>query len=111
MRILDDESLDRIVYALKEEILETCNHAAARLIVHLPCFSHISSFMAEHLNWLLLTAWIQFKIIYLTYSAPPEFPPAKCRRSALECIGKTWHPLLLLMIQLYLTLEFDGKFN
>ena len=41
-------------------------NAAARLIARLPRFSHISTFMTEHLHWLSFTARIQFKILFLT---------------------------------------------
>ena len=41
-------------------------NAAARVTARLPRFSHISTFMTEHLHWLSLTTRIQFKILFLT---------------------------------------------
>src|SRR6218665_2605124 len=38
-------------------------NAAARLIVRLPKFSHISSFMFNQLPWLPLSARIEFKLV------------------------------------------------
>jgi len=49
--------------------LQSVLNAAARLIARLPRYSHISTFMSDHLHWLPLTARIHFKIILLTYRA------------------------------------------
>ena len=46
--------------------LQSVLNAAARLIARLPRFSHISTFMTEHLHWLPLIARIRFKILFLT---------------------------------------------
>ena len=46
--------------------LQSVLNAAARLIARLPRFSHISTFMTEHLHWLPITARINFKILFLT---------------------------------------------
>src|SRR6218665_139810 len=40
-------------------------NAAAKLIDHLPKFSHISSFMINQLHWLPLTDRLEFKILVL----------------------------------------------
>lgn len=45
--------------------LQTVLNAAARLIARLPRWSHISSFMFDHLHWLPLTARIQLKVLTL----------------------------------------------
>src|SRR6218665_2076315 len=39
--------------------------ASARLIVLRPCFSRVSSFMSQQLNWLPFTARIEFKVLLL----------------------------------------------
>src|SRR6218665_1307946 len=49
--------------------LQSVLNAAARLIAHIPQFSHISTFMMEKLHWLPLSARIHFKIIFLVYKA------------------------------------------
>src|SRR5688572_32912190 len=46
--------------------LQLVLNAAARLIARLSRFSHISTFMTEHLHWLPLIARIWFKILFLT---------------------------------------------
>ena len=49
--------------------IQSVLNAAARLIARLPRFSHISTFMTDHLHWLPLTARIQFKILIITHNA------------------------------------------
>src|SRR5688572_26884314 len=46
--------------------LQLVLNAAACLITRLPRFSHISTFMTQHLHWLPLIARILFKILFLT---------------------------------------------
>src|SRR5678815_4361152 len=44
--------------------LQSVFNASARLIARLPRFSHISTYMTEHLHWLPLIARIRFKILF-----------------------------------------------
>src|ERR1043165_1360939 len=46
--------------------LQSVLNAAARFIARLPRFSHISTFMTDHLHWLPPIARIRFKILFLT---------------------------------------------
>src|SRR6218665_4049436 len=45
-------------------LIQTVLNASARLIAHLPRFSHISSFMTK-LHWLPFTTRIEFKVLFL----------------------------------------------
>src|SRR6218665_946190 len=49
--------------------LQSVLNSASRLIARIPRFSHTSTFMTEQLHWLLLSARIHFKIIFLVYKA------------------------------------------
>ena len=55
--------------------LQSVLNAAARLIARLPRFSHITTFMAEELHWLPLSARIQFKVLILVSKAQLGFAP------------------------------------
>ena len=70
--------------------LQSVLNAAARLITRLPKFSHISSYMSEHLHWLPLVARIQFKVVALVLKSQLGLSPKylkdliRCPRSALS---------------------------
>ena len=50
-------------------------NAATRLIARLPRFSHISTFMAEQLHWLPLSARIQFKVLIVVLKSQLGLAP------------------------------------
>src|SRR5688572_8159192 len=55
--------------------LQSVLNTAARLIVRLPRYSHISTFMFDELHWLPLHARIQFKILTLIFKAQRGVAP------------------------------------
>ena len=70
--------------------LQSVLNAAARLIVRLPRFSHISTFMFEQLHWLPLTARIQLKVLVLICRSYLGLAPKYVCDSIRRCI-----PMLL----------------
>ena len=70
--------------------IQSVLNAAARLIAHLPKFSHISSFMINQLHWLPLTARIQFKVLVLVLKSKLGIAPKYLRdhiRSPLSSVS------------------------
>src|SRR6218665_1672761 len=46
--------------------LQTVLNATARLIARLPCYSHTSSYIKEHLHWLPISTRIEHKVLLIT---------------------------------------------
>jgi hypothetical protein len=69
--------------------LQSVLNAAARLIARLPRFSHISTYMAEHLHWLPLSARIQFKILILVLKSQLGLAPKYLCHQILRPLSAT----------------------
>src|SRR6218665_60020 len=55
--------------------LQTVLNAAARLIARLPRYSHISSYINEHLHWLPISTRIENKVLLIVLKAQMEVAP------------------------------------
>src|SRR6218665_1134052 len=49
--------------------LQTILNAAIRLIARLPRYSHISSYIKEHLHWLPISTGIEYKVLLIVHKA------------------------------------------
>jgi hypothetical protein len=59
--------------------IQSVLNTAARLIAHLPKYSHISSFMVNQLHWLPLSDRIQFKVLALVLKSKLGLAPKYLR--------------------------------
>lgn len=70
-------TLSRIMTRLRRNLpenfrlspLQLVLNATIHLTASLPHFSHISTFLPKHLNWILLMVSIHFKSLFITYGA------------------------------------------
>lgn len=70
-------TLSRIMTRLRRNLpenfrlspLQSVLNATIHLTASLPHFSHISTFLPKHLNWILLMVSIHFKSLFITYGA------------------------------------------
>ena len=55
--------------------LQTVLNAATRLIARLPRYSHISSYIKEHLHWLPISTHIEYKVLLIVLKAQMGVAP------------------------------------
>src|SRR6218665_3269983 len=59
--------------------LQTALNADARLIARLPRYSHMSSYIKEHLHWLLISTRIEYKVLLIVLKAQMGVAPKYLR--------------------------------
>src|SRR6218665_3462001 len=59
--------------------LETVLNAAARLIARLPRYSHVSSYIKDHLHWLPISTRIEYKVLLIVLKAKMGVAPKYLR--------------------------------